>query len=369
MHVCFVTGLYQRNDAVMVERQGQSLIEAGFKVTYVVCDDKPNEVKYGINILSTGFTPKGRVDRFLHTKSILKKYLDKNVDADIYQISDPELISLIMYLKKKGKWVIFNMREYYPEMIKHKYYIPKIFRLLCAIYYTNILKCYLKKYDAVFVVTNWILDILKKKWKINQTYLLTNFPIVNTSFSLSFEDYNRRGNVLCYEGTIYIASRQENVFNALEHLPNVKYLLAGVIDFNYDAIKLHTYWNKVDFIGEFNMVDLPMIFNKSTMSNCLRDFGDEDGSLGVLKIFESMEAALPVLFPDVPLYRDIVAKYHCGICVNPNDSKQIEAAISFLISNKIEAYEMGQRGRKAVIKEYNWENQFKNYLSVIRQIV
>lgn len=46
-----------------------------------------------------------------------------------------------------------------------------------------------------------------------------------------------------------------------------------------------------------------------TISNTLRDFsrtGSPNGSFGVLKIFESMEAGLPVLLSDVKCYREIV---------------------------------------------------------------
>lgn len=99
-----------------------------------------------------------------------------------------------------------------------------------------------------------------------------------------------------------------------------------------------------------------------------RDFEGRDGSLGVMKIFESMEAALPVLFADVPLYRKINGKYHCGICVDPNNVQSIKEAVEYLVEHKQEAYEMGQRGREAVIKEFCWEQQAKKYIDVIENI-
>lgn len=77
----------------------------------------------------------------------------------------------------------------------------------------------------------------------------------------------------------------------------------------------------------FLIEDLPSIFGRSTISNVFRDFEGRDGSLGVMKIFESMEAALPVLFADVPLYRKINGKYHCGICVDPNNVQSIKEAV------------------------------------------
>ena len=366
-HFCYLTGLYSRYDVLIFERQGKSLVEAGFRVTYVVCDDKPDETVGGIEIISTGFKPKSRWDRFLNTSKILLDAALK-VEADVYQISDPELISLVEPLKKQGKKVVFNMREYYPDMLKTKHYIPKSFRGVASMCYERMMRDTLKKYDAVFVVTSWILDIVQKRWGVTNAYLLTNFPRVSRNYHLSYEEYCQRGDVLCYEGTIYKVSRQENVFKALENLPMVHYILAGKIDENYSCIKDLPYWRKVEFIDGFDLKDLKNIFARSTMANVFRDFGGNDGSLGVIKIFESMEAALPVLLADVPLYKDMVEKYRCGICVDPNNVQQIEDAIRFLVEHKEEAYQMGQSGRQAVLNEYNWENQARNYIEVINSL-
>jgi glycosyltransferase involved in cell wall biosynthesis len=367
-HYCFLTGLYSRYDVLMFARQGKSLVDAGYKVTYIVCDDKPNEVKDGIEILSTRYKPKNRIDRFLNTKKAVMK-LALKVDADIYQISDPEMIVLVSKFKRKGKAVVFNLREFYPDMISKKSYIPKIFRRMVSKLYTVMMKHYFKKYDTIFTVTDWVLDIIKNQYNIKNSYVLTNFPRVNKDYSLSYEEYLKRGNVLCYEGTIYSSSRQENVFRALESIPQVTYLLAGKFDEHYDGIKTLAYFNKVEFIDGFKLEDLPGILAKASICNVFRDFENRDGSLGVLKVFESMEAALPVLFADVPLYRSINEKYCCGICVNPNDVSDIESAIRFLVENKQEAYEMGQRGRQAVIEEYNWEKQASQYLSIVGTIL
>lgn len=63
-HFCFLTGLYSRSDSLMFERQGKSLVANGFRVTYVVCDNKPNEHIEGIEIISTNYSPQNRlIDR------------------------------------------------------------------------------------------------------------------------------------------------------------------------------------------------------------------------------------------------------------------------------------------------------------------
>lgn len=367
MHFCFVTGLYKRTDPLMMDRQGKSLVDAGFKVTYVVCDDQPDEVVNGIQIISTGYKPTGRFNRFLNTKRIIKQYIDK-VDADVYQISDPELMTLVTHLKRKGKKVVFNLREYYPDMLLAKSYIPLVLRKVASGIYYEMMTRYLNKYDAVFTVTDWILTLLRDKHKIQKAMLLTNFPVANRNFTLTKEEYMNRMNAVCYIGSIYVCSRQEKVLDALTTLPNVKYILAGRFDNDVNYVENHPYWSQVEFINGFARDEMEGIMERATISNTLRDFMGRDGSYGVIKIFESMEQALPVLLSDVPLHRHIVEKYGCGLCVDPNDSAAIAKAIKYLVEHKEEAYEMGQRGRYAVLKEYNWQKQAEKYINVISNL-
>lgn len=368
IHICYVTGLYDRRDALMYYRQGISMVKAGYQVSYIVCDDQPDEISEGIHIYSTGFVPKTRIERFVKTKQKVLELVRK-VDADVYQISDPEHISIVKYFIKKKKEVVFNMREYYPDMLLNKDYIPKPFRKNVAGLYLRMMSHYLKKYGAVFTVTPEIVNLLREKAHLSNVHLLTNYPIPDENFSLSKEEYMSRKNTIIYEGTIYTTSRQHIFLNALQKVDNVEYLLVGKIDEGNSDIMEHPAWYRVHFVDGFTIEELKHYFAQSTISNTLRDFGNMDGSLGVIKIFESMEAALPVIFSDVPTYRAIVDKYHCGVCADPNDESSVETAIRYLVENKEAAYEMGQNGRRAVMEEYNWWEQFKTYQGVIMKLL
>lgn len=367
IHICFITGLYSRRDPLMFYRQGISMIRAGHKVSYIVCDNKEDEMAEGIAIYSTRFVPQNRTERFLKTKKKILQLADR-VNADIYQISDPEHISLVKHFQKRGKLAIFNMREYYPEMITRKDYIPACFKLLASYYYRLLIRHYFPKYGAVFTVTPEIVELLKNKAHLSNVHLLTNYPVPDETFSLSKDEYLARRNTVIYEGTIYKESRQDIFLEAMQRVKNVDYLLVGKLDED-STLTQHPAWNKVTFVDGFKIEELKGYFAKSTISNTLRDFGKMDGSLGVIKIFESMEAALPVIFSDVPLYRSIVEKYHCGVCANPNDVDSVEAAVRYLVEHKEEAYEMGQNGRRAVLEEFNWCKQFKTYKDVIVKLL
>ena len=81
-----------------------------------------------------------------------------------------------------------------------------------------------------------------------------------------------------------------------------------------------------------------------------------------------MEAALPVICTKVTLWEEIIEKYQCGICVDPDDVDEIEKALKFLVENKEIAYQMGQNARRAVIEEFNWGNQAALYMKVLERL-
>lgn len=367
-HICFVTGLYSRYDPVIFYRQAIGLKTLGHTVSIIVCDELPDEQKEGIQIYSTHYKPRNRWYRFLFSKRHVLRLADK-IDADIYQVQDPEHISMIRHFRKKGKRAIFNMREYYPDNLTNKAYIPKILRGYMKKRFEGLMKRFFPQYVAVITVTPRIVNALSSQFKFNNVYLIPNYPIPNMSFVLTKDEYLNRDNVILYEGTIYGASRQENVLEAIKDMPNVKYLLVGKIDEGYNGIKHHSEWKKVDFVDGFNINELPGFFSKSTISNTLRDFGSKDGSLGVIKIFESMEAALPVILSDVPIYRRLVEEYNCGVLANPNDVQSIRDAIAYLVENKEIAYLMGQNGRRAVLEKFNYWKQLEIYNNLLQKQV
>ncbi|MEG1586940.1 MAG: glycosyltransferase [Bacteroidales bacterium] len=231
----------------------------------------------------------------------------------------------------------------------------------------------LPKYDIIFPVTTKLVDDLKKQ-SIKNVCLLANYPVINNGFSLTFDQYCEREIIMVYFGTIYRVSRQETVFDALSRLPQLTYLLMGKMeDLEYsEQLRHHPYWSRVSFIDGFNHEEMSAIVNRARFSNVLRDFaqaGMPEGSLGVLKMFESMEAALPIVCSDVKINRWIIEKYRCGLCVDPNDPEAICEAVRYLISHPREAYQMGQNGRRAVINEYNWKFQFQNYYVLIKRLI
>ncbi len=371
--ICYLGSSFTRKDSRIVYRQAISMHNAGYDVFYVLSDELENFEKFGINFISTGRKFKNRLFRMLFNKNDLYK-IAKNIDADVYQISEPELIRLGLKIKKRlNKKIIFDMREDYPELILKKTYIPQIIRPIISKYITFLMRQSLKKYDMQISVTPNLVEFLKVQCKCKNTIMVTNYPILSDKKNMSYEEYLQRNNSLLYIGTIYRISRQELLLNLLGEMKDIEYVIAGRFYGKYrNELEMHKNWHKVKFIDGFKRENMNNIMSMATIGNSLRDFsqtGTKEGSLGVLKLFEYMEAGLPVICSDVPLWREIIDKYKCGICVDPNDEKKIGIAVKYLMDNKSEAYNMGQNGRRAVLEKYNWSTQFKIYNNKISKII
>ncbi len=371
-HICFIASAFGRDDSLIVIRQGRSLAASGFKVTYLLCDDQPDEYKNGIYYVSTGIKSKTKKDRVKNNPKRIKEIL-VTIKADVYQISEPELVRIGFWLKRKGKKVIFNLREWYPSYYSRKFKNKYAQKAVCYVV-ERYLKYAAKKFDAVINCMINKSDDVKKLLSCEINEDVSNYPLINPGFSLRFEEYCSRKPVICYFGSIYTNSCQEEILDALTDFPDVTYLLAGIFyqDEYKQKLMQKSTWNQVEFINGFKREELPSIIDRSVIGNVVRDFsktGSPNGSTAVIKIYETMEAGVPVILSKVPLYEKMVEKYHCGICINPHSVEDFKAAIGYLLTHKQEAYEMGQNGRKAVLEEYSWDSQYKKYLGVIEKLI
>lgn len=370
-HFCFISS-FNRVGQPILYRQARSLVDSGYEVSIIFNDGHPDEVIDGINVYGSGITVKGYWGRIRKGPIALYKKARK-LNADIYQTCDIENIVTCLLLRRFGKRIVFDLLENHPySLLEKSNYLPLINKIV-LIPFIMVMKYGLRRFDLVFAVTNDIATYLKE-WGISNVRLFANYPQVNDNFSLSFEEYNSREDRIIYFGLIYYISRQDVFLDALDRSKGVKYLLAGIFSDGKDSSYQSTVmskpaWSRVEFIEGFRRDELPKLLARCTISNVLRDFssmkGCENGSMGVVKIFESMEAGLPIICSDVPVYRELMKKYKCGLLVDPLNPDEISNAISYLVHNKEQAYKMGQEGRRAVLEEYNWDKEFSKYLTDI----
>ena len=82
-----------------------------------------------------------------------------------------------------------------------------------------------------------------------------------------------------------------------------------------------------------------------------------------------MSMALPVIVSDSPYTRQLLKKYEFGLVVNPEDIEGISKAILKLKNNPELARKMGQKGREAVLQEFNWGIEERKLLNLYKKLL
>jgi len=375
---CYFTSMPWNKLEVIMYRQGRSLLSDGFDVYDVVSDNQPSAVVQGIKITPSGHKASNFFQRiFVSPFWVYKKSLE--VDADVYHTVCVDLLLICLLLKRKGKKVIFEMREDHPYSLYWKSNAPRWLLRPIVWLMSKWMGFVLRRVDAVMTLTYEEAAYLKS-WGISpeKIHLWGNFPEVRKDYNLPLDDYLKRDNRVLYFGLIYSYSKQEVFLRALKGFSDVKYRVAGrFMDNELDTYRKKIInlpeWKDVEFIEGFKHDELEGFMKSSTISNVLRDFSaypmEKSGSFGIIKIFESMEAALPIICSDMPIYRDIMKEYKCGILVDPLNEKEIHDAIQYLVTHKEEAWRMGQEGRRAVIERYSWNVLSVTFLKIVNELI
>ncbi|MFN8352854.1 MAG: glycosyltransferase [Spirosomataceae bacterium] len=87
------------------------------------------------------------------------------------------------------------------------------------------------------------------------------------------------------------------------------------------------------------------------------------------KIFEYMALGMPVITSDFPLYRPIVQGNQAGFCIDPTNAVALAQAFRWIMEHPEQAQAMGQRGREAVKKYYNWQSEEAKLFRLYEQIL
>lgn len=364
--VCHVTSAHPRYDVRIFHKECKSLANNGFDVTLLVNDNLPNEKKDGVKIISTKIEPKSRIERMIISKKTIRTKMLK-IDADIYHFHDPELLPDASWIKKQGKKVIFDFHEDVSNLILYMTWIPSRIRKIVSLIYEKYEVNKASRLDALISVTPKIVERLKH---INpNTIMVTNYPISTDEASNNGD----RRRAICFAGGIDPQWNHENIIKAIENIDNIIYILAGSGSSEYlEKLKKLKGWEKVRYLGRIPHEKVKEIYSKSMIGMTLlsnnTQVGDE-GTLGNTKIFEFMDAGLPVICSNNKIWKEIVEGYECGIAINPDNINEIIKAIYKIINDQEKAIKMGQEGRKAIFDKFNWGFEEEKLLKLYNSLV
>jgi glycosyltransferase involved in cell wall biosynthesis len=362
--IAHLSAVHSRYDIRIFIKECRSL-SFDYHVSYIVADGKGNEINRNISIHDVG-KPKNRKQRLLKTISLMLKKA-REISADLYHLHDPELLLLSTRLRyKKGGKVIFDAHEDFPEQIYSKPYLNSVQKETISWLAKNFERYICCRLDGIVAATP---AICEKYLNINRNSVdVKNYPILNELYSNDNQWWNKKRQV-CYAGGLSkVRGIDEIIEGSIRSGCNLK--LAGrFVSQNYENKVKNNLCEKVELLGCLDREDVKNLYKESMAGLVtLYPISNYVTSLPI-KMFEYMSAGIPVIASNFPLWKEIIEKNQCGLCVNPESSVEIASAIKFIVDNPQRAEQMGQNGRRVVEQKYNWENESRRLLHFYEKIL
>ncbi len=368
-----------------VENEIEALIDADFEV-HIACYTKENRPDYEL-LQSThihrkkiaGFTHKTSVGclkfpfYFNFWRSFIFK-LFKEFDFDIIHIHDLPLAQIGFEMKTKfGVSFVLDLHENWPAYLRMADHTNSIFGKLLSSnnqwvkYETS--QC--SNADNIIVVVKEAKDRLIKAGISSDKIVVVSNTLNINHFNIPKEVPDKNYFTLTYAGGINKHRGLQFVIKSLTYLKDspkkVKLVILGEGSYLESLKELcvdEGVKEMVRFPGWVQYKEMQKYVGMSDVCLIPHEKNDHTDSTIPHKLFQYMYAGKPVLASNCSPIKRIIAECKCGLIYKFDDVESIASQVSLLMTNS-ELYEnMAINGRLSVEKEYNWEHDKKQLLSI-----
>ncbi len=369
--ISLLTNNFKHDNRVL--KECTTLSKAGYNVTVVALhaegltekETLENNIKVHRIPLKSRHWSKNRIIQLFKYAEYFYRLVKDHRKADIIHCNDIEPLPLAVMMKwffnRKMK-IVYDAHELeFDKKEKGSGYYPQ-----------NILafaeKVLIKNTNAMITVTPLIAEAYSKEYNIAPPKLVMNCPTYKKPV-LSKDIFRKKFNIRAdqkiylYQGGLLPKRGIEEILGAFEQLDNkfvVVFLGFGTL---VDLVKKAASENENIFFHEaVSQAELPDFTGSADFGFCLLQGSTRNHQYALgNKIFEYIQARLPILCSNMPGFKQImennmgiVIQDHNNIIAIKNAAKEI---LNLEKEKHIEALEVAA-------KKYNWENQEKTLLDI-----
>jgi glycosyltransferase involved in cell wall biosynthesis len=347
-------------DNRIFQKECRSLAMAGYRVALVVPHARDETVD-GVELCAVP-PPGGRLERFVLTVvRVFGRALRER--GALYHFHDPELIPFGLLLGWiTGRPVVYDVHEPYTDSIATRQWLPRPFRWLAGLVYGGLE--WAARRRCAFVIA----EPYYARWLPQATPVL-NYPRLEQFATLRAIPPQRPadGRIrLLYTGVLYLDRGAMTYAALVERLDGAEVHLIGYCPKDV-ALAMRAGCRTPERLV-FEGIDEHLPHER-----LVRAYHEPwTAALGLLfdipkyrekeptKFFEYMAAGVPLIVSRTPVWQELVEGSGAGLCVDPTDLEEVEAAVRRLAGDPAAARAMGEAGRRAVEERFSWASQGAN---------
>jgi glycosyltransferase involved in cell wall biosynthesis len=266
----------------------------------------------------------------------------------------------------RRKELVYDSHEYFtevPELVGRKF-TRKVWR--------TFEKCILPRIKYSYTVCESIAKIYSEKYKIKMQ-VIRNLPAYIGILPEIKVNIRQKGvKVIIYQGSLNMARGLELAIEAVNHIDNVKLVIIGDGDIAGDLKRMAdkpALRNKVQFIPRMPYEELISYTAQADIGISL----EEKTGLNYYyalpnKLFDYIQARIPVLVSDFPEMARIVNEHDVGLAVSISDALQLASVIREMIEDE-SRIRIWKKNLEKAAKILCWEKEEKKLLSIYSDII
>ncbi len=267
----------------------------------------------------------------------------------------------------RRKPLVYDSHEYFTELpeLVNRPWVKAI--------WTRIEKMLVPKVDAAYTVCESIAEVYRRKYDVDFR-VVRNLPVLATSsntdpMTSSHRISSNTPKVILYQGALNLGRGLEETIKAMQFIEGAEFWLAGDGDLTQKLKELVSALNlesKVRFLGRLPFQELYEVTRKADLGISL----EEDLGLNYRfalpnKLFDYIQAEVPVLVSDLPEMRQVVEAYRVGTYIEAGNRSELVEVIKDALFNDSERQIWLENLPKAA-EELIWEKE-ENVLKSIFQ--
>jgi glycosyltransferase involved in cell wall biosynthesis len=256
---------------------------------------------------------------------------------------------LISKLKKKP--LIYDSHEYFtqvPELVRR----PKVQRI-----WEWMERKMVPDVDAAYTVCNSIAEIYTKKYGV-PFQVVRNLPLASDQV-VPIDDEDR-DQIIIYQGAVNEGRGLEQAIRAVKFLDGIRLVIAGDGDKRKILQKLAVdegVSDKVEFRGRLPIHQLAELTRSAAVGLSIEeDIGLNYHFALPNKLFDYIQAQVPVLVTDLPEMLAVVNGYEIGEVISDLNPRNLAAVLADMVANT-EKRKLWKKNLKQAARELVWEKE------------
>jgi glycosyltransferase involved in cell wall biosynthesis len=262
------------------------------------------------------------------------------------------LTANFMAAKIRGKKLVYDSHEYFtevPELINR----PKVQKV-----WEWLEQKMVPKLKNAYTVCDSIAKVYKKKYGVDFK-VVRNIPLAR-NFEVTKNDESTK--TILYQGAVNIGRGLEQAILAMKYIANAKLIIAGDGDIKSqleELVRKEKLTTKVEFTGRLSIEELSQLTPQADLGLSI----EEDLGLNYRyalpnKLFDYIQALVPVLITNLPEMLAIVEKYKIGAITNTLEPNILASKINDAL-NDVPQRQIWKQNLTIAAKELTWKNEEK----------